>query len=197
MAIIRRIFLRYAKCLALIVVTTFFAQILISVSLFPPVHDNLLKRNGYTSAARNNIGDISARKLGNNVGDEEDALAGKNQNKIIPHLRLEELDFIPACDIKSREAISAIHRAKTQICKEQIVNKTCHIQNGDFYPKRLPNYCTSETKTYGRHLGCYLDEKKLRLLSSYYSNFAMYNSPTFCLDICVQAGFPYAGVQYA
>lgn len=195
MAVVRRVFYKYAKCLAVIVVTTFFAQILISVSLFPSVHDNLLKRNGYTSLVRNEMGDVSARKLGSNIGDDED-LVSKNHNRMTPYLRIEELDFTPACEIKSREAISAIHRAKTQICKQQIVNKTCRIQSGDFYPKYLPNYCISKKRTYGRHLGCYLDEKKLRLLSSFYGNYANHNSPKFCLDICVQAGFPFAGVQY-
>ncbi|KPJ07173.1 Xylosyltransferase oxt [Papilio machaon] len=51
--------------------------------------------------------------------------------------------------------------------------------------------------TYGKYHGCYLDEKKLRILSSFYGNYATTNSPEFCLDICIQAGFPYAGVQYA
>ncbi|XP_039755431.1 xylosyltransferase oxt [Pararge aegeria] len=196
MASVRRIFYKYAKCLALIVITTFFAQIMISLSFFPSVHDNLLKRSSYNSISKTEMGDVSARK----IGDDEDyppKNSHQNQNKVIPQLRLEELDFSPACDIKSREAISAIHRAKSQLCKQQIVNKTCLIQNGNFYPKHLPNYCVSKTMAYGRHLGCYLDEKKLRLLSSYYGNYANVNSPTFCLDICVQAGFPYAGVQYS
>ncbi|XP_046968584.1 xylosyltransferase oxt [Vanessa cardui] len=198
MAIVRRIFYKYAKCLGLIVLTTFFAQLFISISFFPSVHDNLLKRQGYTSLARNEPDDVSARKQGPSVEDDED-LNSRNRphNKVITQLRLEELDFKPTCEIKNREAISAIHRAKTQICKQQIVNKTCLIQNGHFYPKKLPNHCISKQKTYGHHLGCYLDEKKMRLLTSFYGNYANTNSPTFCLDICVQAGFPYAGVQYA
>lgn len=196
MAIVRRIFYKYAKCLGLIVLITFFAQLFISISFFPSVHDNLLKRQGYTSILRNELGDVSARKLGPNIEDDED-LSSRNRNKAIPQLRLEELDFTPNCEVRSREAISAIHRAKTQICKQEIVNKTCLIQNEQFYPTNLPNHCTSKEKTYGHHLGCYLDEKKLRLLTSFYGNYANTNSPKFCLDICVQAGFPYAGVQYA
>ncbi|XP_045766664.1 LOW QUALITY PROTEIN: xylosyltransferase oxt [Maniola jurtina] len=199
MASVRRILYKYAKCLAFVAITTFFAQIIISLSFFPSVHDNLLKRSSYSSISKTEMGDVSARKIGPGVSDDEDysPKGSHQQNKVLPQLRLEELDFTPVCEIKSREAISAIHRAKTQICKQQIVNKTCLIQSGNFYPKYLPNYCVSETKTYGRHLGCYLDEKKLRLLSSYYGNYANINSPSFCLDICVQAGFPFAGVQYS
>lgn len=35
-------------------------------------------------------------------------------------LDLESLAFIPECNITSREAVSAIQRAKTQQCKEQL-----------------------------------------------------------------------------
>ncbi|CAG4950162.1 unnamed protein product [Colias eurytheme] len=194
---IRRLFYKYAKCLIITVLIIFFAQILISLNYFPSVHDNLLKRNGFISSHRSDLGDVSARKLVPGINDDEDfSIKNSNQNKAILHLRKEELDFTPMCEIKSREAISAIHRAKTQYCKQLIVNKTCLIQSGSFYPKELSNYCLSNTKKYGRYLGCYLDEKKLRLLSSFYGNYATQNSPKFCLDICVQAGFPYAGVQY-
>lgn len=198
MASVRRIFFKYAKCLALLVISIFFAQIIISLSFFPSIHDNLLKRNSYSSISKAEIGDVSARKIVAGVGDDEDyPPKSLQQHKVAAQLRVEELDFTPACEIKSREAISAIHRAKTQLCKQQIVNKTCLIQRGDFYPKKLPNFCVSDKMAYGRHLGCYMDEKKLRLLSSYYGNYASINSPSFCLDICVQAGFPFAGVQYS
>lgn len=195
--IFRRIYLKYAKCLILTVLIAFFIQILIAVSLFPSENDNLLNKNKVISLERQDIGAPSARKSNKYSDDEDFPPKTKQQSKVINYLRLEELDFKPQCEIKSREAISAIHRAKTQKCKQEIVNKTCQIQNGDFYPKVLPNGCTAEGMTYGRHLGCYQDEKKLRLLSSFYGNYVGSNSPKNCLDICVQAGFPYAGVQYA
>ena len=56
-------------------------------------------------------------------------------------LRLEELDFVPACEISTKEAISAIHRAKTQLCKQQLVNITCLSQEGLLYPTHLPSSC--------------------------------------------------------
>jgi hypothetical protein len=33
-------------------------------------------------------------------------------------LKLEELYFVPACDIVAKEAISAFHRARTHLCKQ-------------------------------------------------------------------------------
>ncbi|XP_013172151.1 PREDICTED: xylosyltransferase oxt [Papilio xuthus] len=195
---VRKFFYKYAKWLGATVLTTFFIQILISISLFPTVNDNLLKKFGHTSLERHEFGDVSARKIINGYSDDEDIhTKTSSQTKSTPHLRIEELDFKPACDIKSREAVSAIHRAKTQSCKQEIVNKTCLIQNGNFYPTKLPNKCPSNGMTYGKYYGCYLDEKKLRILSSFYGNYATTNSPEFCVDICMQAGFPYAGVQYA
>jgi hypothetical protein len=58
-------------------------------------------------------------------------------------LRLEELDFVPVCDIVAKEAISAIHRAKTQLCKQKLSNITCLIQQRQLYPHHLPNSCPS------------------------------------------------------
>lgn len=194
-AISRRIFYKYARCLIVVVLVAFFVQIFIAVYLFPSVNDTLLSKTGYVPLSQQDAGDVSARK---NYGynDDEDFPTNDKQYKPGAVLRLEELDFTPTCEIKSKEAISAIHRAKTQNCKQQIVNKTCLIQQGNFYPKELPNFCPLNKRTYGKHLGCYVDEKKMRLLSGFYGNYASTNSPEACLDICVQAGFSYAGVQY-
>ncbi|CAG4947735.1 unnamed protein product [Parnassius apollo] len=171
-------------------------RIIISIILFPTVNDNLLKKFGDTSLGKLQLNEVSARKI-NGYGDDEDIPSKSLSHKVHPHLRTEELDFTPACAIESREAISAIHRAKTQNCKQEIVNKTCLIQNSNFYPVKLPNMCPSNGMTYGKYLGCYLDEKKFRILSSFYGNYATTNSPSLCIEICIQAGFPYAGVQYA
>ncbi|KAG6462694.1 hypothetical protein O3G_MSEX013426 [Manduca sexta] len=194
--ILRRICFKYTKCLVLSVLIAFFIQILIALSFIPSINDNLLKRNGYVSFSRQDVGEVSARKNYYGYSDDEDFPVNNKLSKPGTLLRLEELDFKPICEIKSREAISAIHRAKTQNCKQQIVNITCLIQGSNFYPKTLPNNCPHEGKTYGKYLGCYVDEKKMRLLSGFYGNYASTNSHENCLYICVQAGFPYAGVQY-
>ncbi|CAG2066687.1 unnamed protein product, partial [Timema podura] len=119
-------------------------------------------------------GGVSSRRFKENylVGDDEDSPSNSNavnglynRHKVppdkpdldgrispgdkVPHrngtsLRLEELDFVPACDIVTKEAISAIHRAKTQRCKRELVNITCLIQRGRLYPKQLTSSCPSQ-----------------------------------------------------
>ncbi|XP_054264373.1 xylosyltransferase oxt-like isoform X2 [Macrosteles quadrilineatus] len=111
-------------------------------------------------------------------------------------LRLEELDFVPMCEITGREAVSAIHRAKTQHCKQLLANITCLNLQGDLYPHQLPHLCPNNGMEAGKLLGCYKDEKAFRLLSGYYTNLKTTNSPQNCINLCLQSGFPYAGVQY-
>lgn len=65
----------------------------------------------------------------------------KKIEKVDGVLNLDELDFHPWCNITTKEAISAIHRATTQACKYEIANITCLMQQGMLYPKRLPRYC--------------------------------------------------------
>lgn len=194
----RRLYYKYTKCLVITVLLAFFLHIFIAISFFPAVNDNLLTKSHYASHARQ-ADEVSARKSNFGFSDDEDLqfTSNKNLNRPATYLRLEELDFKPPCEIKSREAISAIHRAKTQKCKHELVNKTCLIQSGNFYAESLPNQCIHGSTKFGRHLGCYADEKKMRLLTGFYGNYANTNSPTACLDICIQAGFMYAGVQYA
>lgn len=112
-------------------------------------------------------------------------------------LRLEELDFIPSCEISTKEAVSAIHRAKTQKCKQEIANITCLIKQGMLYPRKLPNYCPNNSFFEEKSLGCFKDEKDYRLLSGYYGTNKNSNSPEYCIRLCIQSGFPYAGVQYS
>ncbi|XP_034250002.1 xylosyltransferase oxt isoform X2 [Thrips palmi] len=113
-------------------------------------------------------------------------------------LRLEELDFIPLCEISNKEAVSAIHRAKTQLCKQEIANTTCLINDSSLYPKTLKMSCPlTKGITPGKSLGCFKDEKNLRRLNGYSVTLKTTNSPEHCINICLQSGFPYAGVQYS
>ena len=45
------------------------------------------------------------------------------------------------CNITAKEPLSAISRAKTTECKQNIVNLVCSLEQGLVYPKSLPNYC--------------------------------------------------------
>uniref|UniRef100_W8C4M3 protein xylosyltransferase n=1 Tax=Ceratitis capitata TaxID=7213 RepID=W8C4M3_CERCA len=101
------------------------------------------------------------------------------------------------CNITAKEAISALQRAKTKDCRKQIAHIACAIQEGNFYAQHLPNYCPAGNHTANLPLGCYQDEKEYRLLSGYFTNFKTTNTPRKCTRLCLQSGFPYAGVQYA
>uniref|UniRef100_A0A182PIG7 protein xylosyltransferase n=1 Tax=Anopheles epiroticus TaxID=199890 RepID=A0A182PIG7_9DIPT len=119
---------------------------------------------------------------------------GHHQNQHI--LRLDELDFVPPCELTRKETVSAVHRAKSQSCKAKIVEVACEIQAGKFYPQRLPTSCPRGDHSPNRALGCFRDEKNFRLLSGYYSTFKTNNSPEKCIRLCLQSGYPFAGVQY-
>lgn len=122
------------------------------------------------------------------------SIKSNEENKTV--LRLEELDFTPMCEIKGKEAISAIHRARSQFCKQTIANVSCLISNNLLYPETLPHLCPAPGLEKAKPMGCYQDDKALRLLTGFYQNLKTTNSPQTCLDLCTQSGFPYAGVQY-
>lgn len=168
----------------------------------PPVYkDEDENSNSFNSARRSKDGLIIDDEDASNVyyrktstNDAGNKIAAKvNQTG----LRLEELDFVPPCEISTKEAISAIHRAKTQKCKQLIANTTCLIKQGLLYPASVPNFCANNDLEPEKSLGCYQDEKSYRILSGYYINYKNTNSPKTCIRLCLQSGFPYAGVQYS
>ncbi|CAH2981318.1 unnamed protein product [Chilo suppressalis] len=191
----RRIYFKYTKCIVITILVAFFVQILVAIRFFPSIENDIILKRNSPVFEKQELDAVSARKVISRLTDDE-GFSSRIKHQTTSRLRLEELDFIPQCEIKSKEAISAIHRAKTQACKHEIVNVTCLIQSNIFYPKILPSYCSARNATYGKELGCFQDEKKLRILSTFYGNYVNSNSPTNCLDICIQAGFPFAGVQY-
>lgn len=107
------------------------------------------------------------------------------------------LGFTTACDIQSKDAISALQRAKTKDCRQHIAQIACAIQAGEFYASHLPSHCPHGNYSANTKLGCYRDEKEFRLLSGYFINFKSTNTPDKCVQLCLQSGFPYAGVQYS
>lgn len=179
-------------------------QVYLALRFFTLNPESSLKENNWSPHKISNSDDIelsvnSARR-GKDVLviDDEDVQQTKVRPKPVANrLRVEELDFVPTCDITTKEAVSAIHRAKTQRCKQEISNVTCLIQRGLLYPTVLPNYCPNNGFKAGKSLGCFKDEKNFRLLSGYYGNNKNSNSPEYCIRLCLQSGFPYAGVQYS
>ena len=50
-------------------------------------------------------------------------------------------DYTLSCEIHSKDALSALARAQTRHCRQNIADVACMEQNGTLYPKKLPRYC--------------------------------------------------------
>ncbi|KAK0132509.1 Xylosyltransferase 2 [Merluccius polli] len=50
-------------------------------------------------------------------------------------------DFVPKCDIMGKDALSALHRAASQTCRQEIANIVCQHQAGQLMPQALPQFC--------------------------------------------------------
>lgn len=131
--------------------------------------------------------------------DEDMAISAKSRYKLnhTHYIKYDDLEFKPICQIETKDAISAINRAKTQDCKQLISNMTCLSLIGKLYPSELKGSCPAKGYISAKELGCFKDDKNYRLLSGYVGTYKKYNSPKFCRQVCLQSGFPYAGVQYS
>nr|XP_012137551.1 PREDICTED: xylosyltransferase oxt isoform X2 [Megachile rotundata] len=114
-------------------------------------------------------------------------------------LDYKSLNFTPPCEFTGREAVSAVTRAQSQICKQRIVNVTCLNQQGLLYPERIQSLCSHSPGFINKpvSLGCFRDDKTLRVLSGYYHIFKGNNSPERCAFLCLQSGYLYAGTEYS
>ncbi|XP_043284681.1 xylosyltransferase oxt [Venturia canescens] len=132
----------------------------------------------------------------------------KSNDKTLPNhgnrtarLKLDKksLNFTPICDVTGREAVSAVTRARTQVCKQRIVNVTCLGQSSLLFSSRLYSSCPHSPgfDEVPESLGCFKDDKTLRILSGYYAIYKGNNSPKQCAFMCLQSGYPYAGVEYS
>ncbi|XP_076844795.1 xylosyltransferase 2 isoform X2 [Brachyhypopomus gauderio] len=50
-------------------------------------------------------------------------------------------DFVPKCEISGKDALSALHRASSRQCRQEIANIVCQHQAGQLMPKTLPQFC--------------------------------------------------------
>lgn len=125
-----------------------------------------------------------------------DKVAVENQGKDTKRTNFGDLPFQPKCNVQSKDALSAVNRARTTECKRQILDTVCAIESGTFYADYLTSQCPSGNYTRGRSLGCFQDEQANRLLGGYYVNNKGLNTPKKCIEMCLQSGFMYAGVQY-
>ncbi|XP_033231945.1 xylosyltransferase oxt [Belonocnema kinseyi] len=109
------------------------------------------------------------------------------------------LNFTPICDVSGREAVSAITRAQSQLCKQRIANVTCLSQKGVLYPTTLQSSCPHSLGFTGvpKNVGCFKDDKTFRVLTGYYAIYKGNNSPQRCAYMCLQSGYPFAGTEYS
>lgn len=107
-----------------------------------------------------------------------------------------QLGFRPECDIVEKDALSAIRRATTIRCKQELANVTCLVRRGLLYPSELPRFCDSSPgRVIGAHLGCFRDDRKSRIFERLASRTRS-NSRRHCVGLCLRLGFPWAGLQY-
>ncbi|XP_046464696.1 xylosyltransferase oxt-like [Daphnia pulex] len=98
------------------------------------------------------------------------------------------------CGSLSKTALSAIKRATTKKCKEELSDVACKLKNNQLVPERLPNYCPRKDSIAGSSLGCFHDNNQSRLLSSYGVKLPGLTIQK-CVDLCAQSAFLYAGTH--
>jgi protein xylosyltransferase len=123
-----------------------------------------------------------------------DALAAKQAASLAS--RHPEL-HVP-CNVTGKEAVSAVTRATSRQCKQELVDLVCALEQGGVYPTSLPRFCPSQVdaKLRGEHIGCYQDTFAKRLLQGHTVKLKETNGPAACVEVCSKYGFSFAGVQY-
>ncbi|XP_074647913.1 xylosyltransferase oxt-like [Tubulanus polymorphus] len=121
---------------------------------------------------------------------------GKDDDKSNSLVPSRTMNFKPKCEITSKDALSALSRARTTQCKQEIADVACEAQRGTLYWKKLPRFCKYKDENEGQFLGCFKDVKSNRDLSAYNVVFETDNSPEKCIYTCYRLGYQYAGVQY-
>lgn len=118
--------------------------------------------------------------------------ASKNQNL---HLKDAEVSVTSKCGSVGKTALSAIKRATTQKCKEELREIACKHKNNELVPDRLPNFCQQKGSFPGSSLGCFHDySNQSRLLSSYGVKLQGLTIQK-CIDLCAQSSYNYAGTH--
>ncbi|KAL4648100.1 xylosyltransferase 2 [Arapaima gigas] len=50
-------------------------------------------------------------------------------------------DFAPKCEVLSKDALSALHRAPSRQCRQEIADVVCQHQEGRLMPESFPQFC--------------------------------------------------------
>lgn len=92
------------------------------------------------------------------IGEAGNHPAAESKKEAAKMRHLDGLSFNPTCEVQSRDAHSAVNRAKTEDCKRQILDTVCAIESGTFYAEQLTSRCPKGNFTRGRSLGCFQDD---------------------------------------
>jgi len=68
-------------------------------------------------------------------------VAGSEQQQ---HQKQPKKKEVPQCEISGKEVISALSRAKSRECRQQIVEVYCKHKEGTLMPLKVPRYCPRE-----------------------------------------------------
>ncbi|VDK82410.1 unnamed protein product [Litomosoides sigmodontis] len=83
---------------------------------------------------------------------------------------------------------------KTEECRTKARDVVCNINQ--LIPDSLPNMCPKyDDGLRGRYVGCFKDSRKSRLLNGHFYMFKN-NSPSFCVNMCLRAGYSFAAIEY-
>ncbi|VDM97897.1 unnamed protein product [Thelazia callipaeda] len=89
----------------------------------------------------------------------------------------------------------ALSRMKTEECRLMAQDLVCNIDQ--LTPDSLPNRCPRfDENLQGLYIGCFRDSSSSRLLNGYLYKFNNNNSPSHCVNMCLLAGYSFAGVEY-
>lgn len=97
------------------------------------------------------------------------------------------------------DAESALRRATTSQCKMHIAEVACRNEAKTLYPEKIGSLCPTRTdeEARGRYLGCYADSFSDRIFQGVVHKLKEDNNAEKCLTLCTEAGYSYAGLQYA
>lgn len=195
------IFLRSYKYILLVIGTVFLVQLLLAFRL--PILTSFIVPGG--SGSQKQISKTLLMKqtkvhdgTDNSMIDDEEFLSNKEKSglRAINKSDWTDLGIHPQCII-NKEVVSAVQRARTHFCKKHIIDIACAIQNGTFYPKWLPSNCPNGKRLANRYLGCFRDQQDERILNGYFVVQKWTNTPRKCIQVCLQSGYVYAGIQYS
>lgn len=130
--------------------------------------DKLISKNGGTGPpqdhhqdADNDHGDTQLDKLENSNNNDANGAEGPGVEASLATETPRFTKYQPKCEVTEKEAISAISRAKTVQCKQELADVACLHMENKLYKTYLPRFCPLRGEFCGffqqkQHLWTYL-----------------------------------------